>query len=159
MEKEDEKKSTMRPAMPQWNRLIWKQYMVMATIDVCLMLINFAKYFANSWCASIHHYISLFIFYDQFLLAVHSLPVYTNDALKVNISRRINVIIHMCILYCIDNDILFAQIFHILSRSSRQTFVTYFRWGFFSASPSHNFLFLSSLEIRTCLLNFQYNWF
>lgn len=42
-------------------------YMVMATIDICLMLINFAKYFANSWCASIHHYISLFhIFYDQF---------------------------------------------------------------------------------------------
>lgn len=110
-------------------------YMVMATIDICLMLFNFAKYFANSWCASIHHYISLFhIFYDQFFLDAHSRLVYTNNALNVNISRRINVIIHMCVCIIIDNDFHFAQIFHILSRST--TDFCYFRWGFFSARHS-----------------------
>lgn len=31
--------------------------------SICLMLINLCEIFANSWCASINHYISLFIYF------------------------------------------------------------------------------------------------
>lgn len=81
---------------------------------------------------SLHFAIS-YILWSVFSWCSQPAGLYKRRIESQYISRRINVIIHMCVCI-IDDDFHFAQIFHILSRST--TDFCYFRWGFFSARHS-----------------------